>query len=222
MFIAIPEYLKENVTDVSPGHWRVQACILKINMSNILILNTYYPCDPKTLRFDDSELLEVFDSIDKILEKNEFHQLVWGGDINCDFSRRTGFVESVDRYVTELQLVKSWDRFDVDFTHVFEVEENTYVSKIDHFFWNEGLDEKVSDGGVIHMVDNNSDHSVIYCVVEVGNCDSSISDSSRGVPKPNWKKSTEDQRSNYKRVIERKLEGVEIPESFTSCSRCSL
>ena len=103
----------------------------------------------------------MFDCIDKILENNEFNQLVWGGDINSDFSRSTGFVESVERFVAELQLTKSWDRFEVDFTHVFEVEENTYVSTIDHFFWNEGLDEKIKDGGVIHMIDNNSDHSVI-------------------------------------------------------------
>ena len=35
MFIAIPEKYKEEVTtDVSPGHWRLQACILKLKQSN--------------------------------------------------------------------------------------------------------------------------------------------------------------------------------------------
>ena len=83
MFIAIPEHLKENVTDVSPGHWRLQACILKLNMTNILIVNSYFPCDPKTRAFNDAELLEVFATIDKILEECDFNQVVWGGDINC-------------------------------------------------------------------------------------------------------------------------------------------
>ena len=161
MFIAVPDYLKEKVTDVSPNHWRIQACILKVKTSRLLILNTYFPVDPKTIRFDDTELLEILDIIDKVLENNEFSDIIWGGDVNCGFLRRTGFVESVDRFLSELQLKRSWEIFQADFTHTFSVDERTYTSTLDHFFWNEQLNDRVKDAGVLHLVENTSDHAVI-------------------------------------------------------------
>ena len=57
MFIAIPNHLKRQANDVSPGHWRIQA--VKISFSNILLIKSYFPTDPKTNDFDENELTRV-------------------------------------------------------------------------------------------------------------------------------------------------------------------
>ena len=71
MFIAVPNEIKENVSDVSPDHWRVQAVIVQSNEEKILILNTYFPVDPKTIRFNDNELLEILNVIENVIQVNE-------------------------------------------------------------------------------------------------------------------------------------------------------
>ena len=49
MFIAASDVMKENVTDISPSHWRIQAALIKKNNSKIMIIN-FLPQDSKSLR----------------------------------------------------------------------------------------------------------------------------------------------------------------------------
>ena len=42
MFIAVPDILKNQVTDVSHGHWRVQAVIISSSNSRTLLINIYF------------------------------------------------------------------------------------------------------------------------------------------------------------------------------------
>ena len=47
MFVAVPITLKEKSKDISPGSDRVQCVVIKDNLSSTLILNTYFPTDPR-------------------------------------------------------------------------------------------------------------------------------------------------------------------------------
>ena len=161
MFIAIPKYLKSKVTEVSSLSSRIQAVILKTECRNMLILNTYFPQDPKTNDFDTTDLLTTLIGIQNILKENYFTEVLWTGDINADFSRDTKFVSIVRNFVNEQNLARSWDQFDVDYTHEFNVRETTYTSLIDHFFWNPCLSSNIPDSGVLHLPNNLSDHSPI-------------------------------------------------------------
>jgi hypothetical protein len=107
MFIAVPDKIKSDIQDVSPGFWRLQA--VKIKSSNILIINSYFPTDPGTIAFNDSELLETLQSIREIISNNQFQHLYWLGDINSDILRRTGHVNCVINFTEELKLKKAWD-----------------------------------------------------------------------------------------------------------------
>ena len=49
MFIAVPECLKNNIEDISPDCYRVQALKIKSKTSCFLLVNFYFPCDPRTL-----------------------------------------------------------------------------------------------------------------------------------------------------------------------------
>ena len=83
--MAVPEIIKDKVDDVSPGFWRTQAMVLKLHSSRILIINSYFPTDPGTMVFNDSELLETLQSIQQVISNNQFHYVYWLGDINTDF-----------------------------------------------------------------------------------------------------------------------------------------
>ena len=159
MFVEIPENLKAHVEDVSPPCSRVQAITFKTEQRQLLILNTYFPQDPKTSVLDAGDLLTTIEAIYSVLQKNEFKELIWTGDINADFSRATKFVQVVRNFLEENGLIKAWEKFEVDFTHANNVDNITHVSTIDHFFWNKGLDTNIIPAGVLHLPGNLSDHS---------------------------------------------------------------
>ena len=68
MFIAVPNSMKSCIEDVSPGYWRLQAIIIKNGNSRLLLINSYFPTDPLTIRFDDAELIETLEYLKKIFD----------------------------------------------------------------------------------------------------------------------------------------------------------
>ena len=71
------------------------------------------------------------------------------------------------------------DKFVIDFTCSHELLGTCHVAILDHFFWSEQLQESVADAGVLHLPDNKSDHSPIYCVVVVPVCPAGSSRTSK-------------------------------------------
>ena len=157
MFITVPSLLNSCIDDVSPGYWRLQAIIVKTGNSRLLVINSYFPTDPLTIRFNESDLIETLEFVNKILEDNIFSSVLLLGDINYDFLRRTGHVNMVDSFITMKSFIKSWSKFHVDFTRSQQNEKQFISSTLDHFFWNEDLDEQIIDAGVLHSSDNDSD-----------------------------------------------------------------
>ena len=48
MFVAVPNSIKNQIIDVSPVFWRIQAVLLTCRSSKILIINSYFPVDRRT------------------------------------------------------------------------------------------------------------------------------------------------------------------------------
>ena len=138
------------MADVSPDHWRVQALLIKFNGATTLLINSYFPTDPQRPNADHAEFHETLGVIRNIIRSNVFDSLVWTGDLNSDFMRISNQTMLVNNAIEELQLIRSWDNFNVDFTHCYEVLGTTYVSVLDHFIWNESLSECIVPAGVIH------------------------------------------------------------------------
>ena len=193
MFIAVPEKMKNQIVDVSPGHWRIQAALVKLSQSNLLLINSYFPVDSRN---DGGELLEALESINEVIAQNDFNDVLFLGDINCDFLRQTAHTNQVKSFLEEKSLNKSWDRFEVDFTMCHEILGKSYTSTLDHFFWNEGLDDKILDAGVHHSIDNLSDHSPVYCVLTDGNQTNLLTEDIHPpcTSKPSWKKANDEEK----------------------------
>ena len=103
-------------------------------------MNAYFPQDPKTDTFDSTDLLTTLADTQHTINENYFNEFIWTGDINANFGRKTRFADLVEIYVNDNNMIRSWERFDVDFTHVYNSGDITYTSTIDHLFWNSCLD----------------------------------------------------------------------------------
>ena len=69
MFIVFPNIIKGAVTDVSPGHWRLQAAIIKFKASRTLLINSYFPVDTRRPEADENELLEILGIVMETIRK---------------------------------------------------------------------------------------------------------------------------------------------------------
>ena len=160
----------------------------------MLLINTYFPTDPKT-DFDEDELLLMLSEIEYILENNEFEDVVWTGDISADFSRKTKHVQIIVNFLTKWCVQMSWNSYPVEFTHVTEREGSTYTSINDHFIWNEGFHHHVKDAGVLHVPENMSDHSPVYCKIclpKLKKTEVCVVGKRRMIP--SWKKATDSEK----------------------------
>ena len=217
MFIAVPDTFKNNIQDVSPGFWRLQAALIKTRGSIILLINSYFPVDTRAANIDESELSQVFQHIRNIIQAHQFSSLLLCGDINCDFLRKTGHVNAVQSFLNDYVLFKAWDDFTVDFTHSQEIQGVNHTSTLDHFFWNLEFAEQVMDAGVIHSADNSSDHCPIYCVIKVKQDQLVENNPVAGAPKPSWKRACQEERETFKQALALKLENLQISESVKIC-----
>ena len=167
--------------------------------------------------FDTTDLLTTLAFIQETIRENDFTELIWTGDINADFSRKTKYVDIVDNFLREGNLVKSWERFDVDYTHENHVINTYYTSIIDHFFWNECLDTHILDAGVLHLPGNLSDHSPIYCILQNNETLKRNENIKIPKPKPSWKNATVKERNDFFEEMNKRLSSFKEPTDIMKC-----
>ena len=168
MFIAFPAKFRNKVKDVSPDHTRVQAVLLETHENNMMIVNVYFPPDPKTTKYRaDEELEDVLSVIENLIEAHQCRNVVLVGDFNCDYTRENGRADRVKRFISSNSMETAWESFKIDYTHEFENNNVTFTSTIDHIVWNKMLKTKVIDCNVLHSINNTSDHSPIYCDIDI-------------------------------------------------------
>ena len=95
-----------------------------------------------------------------------------------------------------------WDTFLVDFTCCHELLGVTHTSVLDHFFWSETVGNYVSNAGVLHLPDNRSDHSPVFCVVNLDLQQQASAAAAKQVPRPAWKKASHEEKQNYKNLLD--------------------
>ena len=91
----------------------------------------------------------------------------------------------------------------------------TFIHTLDHFLWSEGTANDIVDAGVIHLVENESDHCPIFCNILIPNIDTPQKKSqSYQRLKPSWKKASEDDKETFRATLADKLELVSTPQSM--------
>ena len=203
------------VDRVETKSFRIQAQILHFPNSRLLWLNTYFPTDPGGANFDENELIGLLMEIENIMDRSEFDDVLWNGDLNYDKSRNTGFVTTVSRFLDRLGLVSVWDRFAVDYTHIHTDFLST--STLDHFVVNERLLDLVLDCGPLHLGDNPSRHSPIVIKLNIAGIPVKSQVQHSPPKKPDWYKATEQDIMKYTLDLHNRLSALEQPQ----CLHCT-
>ena len=110
MFIAYPVQIKNQVFDVSPGFWRLQAVNIKFSSATLLLINSYFPTDSQRNCTDETDLLETLSHIKRVIEVTKSDTVLWVGDINSDFLRNTSHTGAVQDALQDLGLLTAWDQ----------------------------------------------------------------------------------------------------------------
>ena len=178
-------------------------------------MNTYFPTDPGGANFDENELIGLLMEIEDIMDRCEFDDVLWNGDLNYDKSRNTAFVATISRFLDRLGLVSVWDRFAVDYTHIHTDFIST--STLDHFVVNERLLELILDCGPMHLGDNPSRHSPIILKLNIAGIPVKSQVQHSPPRKPDWYKATEQDIMKYTLDLHNRLSALEQPQ----CLHCT-
>ena len=216
--------LTKYVSQVKCSSFRLQATKFDFPSGSLLILNTYFPCDPRVNQFNEDELLSLLSEIRIIMNTEACMYNLILGDLNSHFSRQTSFTTIIQNFFNDINFIIFWENWDqaaghlvqnVDYTHQQEQNGETYLSTIDHFVSNKLLFDTVVEAGVIHTGENPSNHSPIYVKIDMDDIDYST-EKLKTKKRVDWDKSTAEARTLYLTTLSNKLRQVESPE----CVHC--
>ena len=140
---------------------------------------------------------------------HDFDRLVWTGDINADFKRSTRFVKLISEFIFELDYVN----------HGINMKLISPTPTIDQFFWYSPTTDSIIDAGVLHLSQNLSDHSPVFCKMETPVESKQISSNydANGKTNPCWKKATESERKSYYDNLHTRLKNLTVTACVLNC-----
>ena len=194
---------------------RVQCMTLDIPGCKLMLINTYLPQDTQTNNFDEQELLGCLAAVEQLLQANHHDQALVLGDLNCDFSRDTPFVQAVRNFCSIHHLKSVWKSFNIDYSYSSPC--NTRFSVVDHFLCSQELLVNVVNAGVIHRGDNVSGHSPIFLELSTNHLPRRTIPKIQKLPKQNWGEASEEDKANYKSQLNEALQGIKPLEGCTDC-----
>ena len=209
------------VKPVKCENFRVQAQLLYFTKMTLLWINVYMPIDAQNLVADPLELIEVTNTIESIMDRNKFSDVIIQGDINGNPARQSAHSVHMHDFVTRIGLKSVWDKFNVNFTHIHTDLKSTAV--LDYFLVNEGLFEYIEDAGVMHLGDNLSRHSPIMLKLNIKQlhrrqAQVNIPQNSR----PIWYKAIDQDINDFANYVHNGLQDIGFVESlFCSDINCS-
>ena len=132
--------LTKYVKKIKCENYRIQATEFNLPQGPIVLINTYFPCDPRTSNFDDTELMTTLTTIQNIITQAG-PAIIWlAGDLNCHFNRNTRFTNLVESFFLDLGLSFLWENLEdlnisdgVDYTYMNSQNGIEHFSTIDHF-----------------------------------------------------------------------------------------
>ena len=197
--------LTKYVSKIKCANFRIQATKFTFPSGPVLVINSYFPCDPRTDIFDDSELTTLLADLRSAIQSSECNNVLLAGDLNSHFDRQSRFTNIVADGQAHLGLVLMWQNTDNNPEHWIQPVDYTYLSvsnnvascsTIDHFGTSSRLYSAVEEAGVIHSGENLSNHSAIYLKIKLGEIELSMEESKRE-KMVSWEKSIEDAKDNF-------------------------
>ena len=209
------------VSKIKCDNYRLQATKFNFPSGPVLVINTYFPCDPRTVNFDDTELVGLLTDIQNIIVQSSISSIWLAGDLNCHFLRNTTFTNFVKNHFSDTGLHLLWENMDeiqgiipVDYTFTSLTNRAASFSTIDHFACSRQMFPIISEAGAIHSGDNPSNHSAIYAKLDIGQINLGI-EQVKASKRVAWDKATEEAKVAYQNNLTDRLDSVNIPACVT-------
>ena len=216
--------LTKYVSQVKCSNFRLQVTRFDFPSGSLLLLNTYFPCDPRVHNFNEEELLTLLTEIRLIMSTQACIYNLVLGDLNSHFARNTHFTTMIETFFNDINFHIFWEHPDqtdghlinaVDYTYQQFNNGKCYTSIIDHFVGNTSVLNSVTEAGVIHTGENPSNHSPIFAKLEIGFIDGST-ESVKNEKRVSWKKSSAEAHEHFLNTLANKLEHLDVPD----CINC--
>ena len=74
--------LTKFVTKIPCNNYRLQATKFTMNSLDLLVINSYFPCDPRVDNFDDAEVVNLLADLRIVIELSGCDNVIVAGDLN--------------------------------------------------------------------------------------------------------------------------------------------
>ena len=196
---------------------RLTAC--KVSMSgdvNFVIFNVYMPCENRNENLD--VLQDVLSEVSVICNSNSFSFVIFAGDFNIDFTRKTAHTSELLNFCQSegFQCCKDLPCSDVFYT--FEAHGNGSRSHIDHVLVSENMVHSVTEHYTVDNIYNASDHTAVVTGFNI-NCEYFQQCQLNRKPCTAWYKASIHDLSLYKEGLDSELQNIILP---TECMNCKV
>ena len=93
--MVIPKHMRKCSTLINCESWRLQPVLFEIGQKKLLIINSYFPTDPKTINSENQELMATLAITTNILDTTTFNSVYLAGDLNASVLRNTSHVQEI-------------------------------------------------------------------------------------------------------------------------------
>ena len=94
--------LTKYVMKIECNNSRLQATKFDFPSGSLLVLNVYFPCDPRVNNFDDTEVLTLLADIKTAIGTSHCHHILLCGDLNCHFERYNRYTNTVKDFLEDI------------------------------------------------------------------------------------------------------------------------
>ena len=198
---------------------RLQAMKFQFPANSLLVINVYFPCDPRSNNYDDTEIFNILSELNIVIKRGMSNNVLMVGDLNCHFERQSQFTETIKDYFDTLNLKIAWNmpnqRSDlVNYTYCGAAS----YSIIDRFVVSETVFNRIECASVIHNDENLSNHKAISLKFNVGEFDPKL-EILPSISRSSWSKADQSAKDEYKKVLGSNLSLINASE-FCSNIKC--
>ena len=143
--------------------------------------------------------------------------MVWTGDINANFGGQSRFTKIIESFIDQNEFIRDWYKFPIDFTHIYEVNDNSYTSMLDHFMWSKNIEGNIIEAGVLHLSINFSSHCPIFCHLRVSELNKLSVKTNTSDHKHAWENASDEQKQKFHKTLENDLKRVKVEECLINC-----
>ena len=195
-------------------------CCVSVTFANeltALFINVYMPCDERFSGNSHDELQSTLDDVLYIVNEHKYDMIIFGGDLNADFSRHTPHVNTVKLMLQTAHLISGIE-------HVLSTVKYTYESKscgsrslIDHLCVSDNVFHTMTAYHTVQSVDNNSDHDLLICSLDVADVKNCMKEHKVFKARPAWYKATSENISSYMESVNNMLQDISVPYNVLNC-----